>query len=560
MDVTAATAASTQGMYINNCHPSSSSVTSTLAHSSISGPNHLHSQQQAQYQMAKLRRESIAHSQGIGGVSWGSLTIGSWLKDEVMIHAHMKDSSQILNNNHFFQQNSIVTPSFGSPPGSSSAYLPNLEKQYCKDYSCCGQLLPGLHDLLRHYEEAHISTSPGHNHMLHNTGNVSIMNNSSNVTLNQMAPANGAGSIQKRRMMALYQQQFQSQHHQMSHNQQQHLHANNGDNPQLSSTMLQQQITTQQQNISQSALISHHIHNNSQHSQHQQQNGNQAPVNQSQSGNLVDAVSTNEVFLHTGSRRLNSANMVSHTNSNSPASSGSNSNTHSSSFNNYSLQMNKQILSQQSRLLQKRSPNINTASAGVDLDFMDQDIIDDFNQDPAIIGIQTPLTSTPSSSSRNPVSIIHSKKKSSVSITSKKTGTDDDEDELDEENEDEHDDNDISSIQQHQKQQQAYIDDPARRLYVMDHEEHKPFKCPVIGCDKTYKNQNGLKYHKIHGHQNQKLHENPDGTFSIIDPESNEPYPDGMGLEKDKPYRCEVCGKRYKNLNGLKYHRGHSTH
>lgn len=29
-------------------------------------------------------------------------------------------------------------------------------------------------------------------------------------------------------------------------------------------------------------------------------------------------------------------------------------------------------------------------------------------------------------------------------------------------------------------------------------------------------------------------------------------------MEKEKPYRCEMCGKRYKNLNGLKYHRAHS--
>lgn len=105
-----------------------------------------------------------------------------------------------------------------------------------------------------------------------------------------------------------------------------------------------------------------------------------------------------------------------------------------------------------------------------------------------------------------------------------------------------------------------YIDDPARHLYVMEHQEHKPFKCPVIGCEKNYKNQNGLKYHRLHGHQNQTLKENPDGTISIIDPESNAPYLDGAGMEKDKPYRCEVCGKRYKNLNGLKYHRGHTTH
>jgi transcription factor SFP1 len=89
-------------------------------------------------------------------------------------------------------------------------------------------------------------------------------------------------------------------------------------------------------------------------------------------------------------------------------------------------------------------------------------------------------------------------------------------------------------------------------------EEIKPFKCPVIGCEKTYKNQNGLKYHKTHGHQTQQLKENGDGTYSILDPTTQCPFPGTQGMEKEKPYRCEVCGKRYKNLNGLKYHRQHS--
>jgi transcription factor SFP1 len=91
-------------------------------------------------------------------------------------------------------------------------------------------------------------------------------------------------------------------------------------------------------------------------------------------------------------------------------------------------------------------------------------------------------------------------------------------------------------------------------------EEVKPFRCPVIGCEKAYKNQNGLKYHKQHGHQNQQLKENDDGTFSIVDPLTSIPYPGTVGMEKEKPYRCEVCGKRYKNLNGLKYHRSHAPH
>ena len=29
-------------------------------------------------------------------------------------------------------------------------------------------------------------------------------------------------------------------------------------------------------------------------------------------------------------------------------------------------------------------------------------------------------------------------------------------------------------------------------------------------------------------------------------------------MEKHKPYKCDACGKRYKNLNGLKYHKNHS--
>ena len=43
-----------------------------------------------------------------------------------------------------------------------------------------------------------------------------------------------------------------------------------------------------------------------------------------------------------------------------------------------------------------------------------------------------------------------------------------------------------------------------------------------------------------------------------MDPETSIPYPGTVGMEKETPYRCEQCGKRYKNLNGLKYHRQHS--
>ncbi|KAJ2308516.1 Transcriptional regulator of ribosomal biogenesis proteins [Coemansia sp. RSA 2610] len=68
--------------------------------------------------------------------------------------------------------------------------------------------------------------------------------------------------------------------------------------------------------------------------------------------------------------------------------------------------------------------------------------------------------------------------------------------------------------------------------------DDKPYRCPVQGCDKAYKNPNGLKYHNLHGHCNmaEDMH------------------------NASKPYKCRVpeCYKAYKNLNGLKYHVQHA--
>ena len=44
---------------------------------------------------------------------------------------------------------------FQSPSFHSSSYVPKLEANFMKDFSCCGITLPSLHDLLQHYEEAH---------------------------------------------------------------------------------------------------------------------------------------------------------------------------------------------------------------------------------------------------------------------------------------------------------------------------------------------------------------------------------------------------------------------
>lgn len=359
----------------------------------------------------RFRRESIAHLQGMGGVLWGSVTIGLWLKDEVMMYntAHNGQSSGHLINPRrgLFRMGpghnaAAAAPQVSmSPPASTASYLPDLEADYCKDYSCCGQLLPTLHDLLRHYEEAHILALPPPDpasHMLASARNRN-MNNIHNVM--ETVSTNDV---------------FLNTH------QNPHLHPH-GNNLQLphSHFNLQQQTI---QNTGFGNTISNplQIHNQP------------SPLPQPQQMQ-VDPQPQQQQF-----------------------------------------QQQQQQQQQQPRQ-QQRQGRQNGAQASEDA-----------------------------------------------------------------------------------SEDAMYIDDPARHLYVMENDEYKPFKCPVIGCEKTYKNQNGLKYHRLHGHQNQTLKENPDGTISIIDPESNTPYLDGAGMEKDKPYRCEVCGKRYKNLNGLKYHRGHTTH
>ncbi|WFD21441.1 Transcriptional regulator of ribosomal biogenesis proteins [Malassezia equina] len=136
--------------------------------------------------------------------------------------------------------------------------------------------------------------------------------------------------------------------------------------------------------------------------------------------------------------------------------------------------------------------------------------------------------------------------------------------------------------------------------------EHRPYKCPAPGCDKAYKQMNGLKYHRLHGHCNQNLRNvNGVSAGASSDPSqaANKPAtpekgasstgdtkPDASSLGSafllfntddaanksqkgldtpskpnnnvppEKMYVCQVgnCDKRYKNLNGLRYHYLHS--
>jgi transcription factor SFP1 len=51
----------------------------------------------------------------------------------------------------------------------------------------------------------------------------------------------------------------------------------------------------------------------------------------------------------------------------------------------------------------------------------------------------------------------------------------------------------IRRLQQQQQMMQMQGVGNTQSSIMMNGEEHKPFRCPVIGCEKAYKNQNGLK-------------------------------------------------------------------
>lgn len=125
---------------------------------------------------------------------------------------------------------------------------------------------------------------------------------------------------------------------------------------------------------------------------------------------------------------------------------------------------------------------------------------------------------------------------------------------------------------------QAHQDSPGvvspENTIVVD----KPYKCKNLGCDKAYKNMNGLKYHRMHGvcNKNNISHTDLGNTSpapqtppasGVSTPAPSVPGSPALSLHssfnnpvvEEKRYSCEKCTKRYKNLNGLKYHK-RATH
>ncbi|KAI4916126.1 hypothetical protein J4E90_004572 [Alternaria incomplexa] len=462
------------------------------------------------------RRESTNMGSFAGGMSWGGHSVGSWIRDDIMMGTSPAP----------FVQNS---PSF-----HSSSYLPKMEAAFMKDFTCCGLTLASLHDLLQHFEETHANAPAARPQQ------------------QQQQPQNGFTATSGAPTSSIAPSQTQGDPAFNTQNGFQSRSGSIGAPRQRIGSVSRSNLSTVQDMDTLDDMDMDDINFDNLGPIEEQQNMQQFPVqnqfnqNQNQQPQLnVNVNLANNMQNHQGMR------------TSTP--------TTPSASQQFNLQNNPTVSSvntptmgtmpmQNHNLTSPESSHPGTP-AELDMDF------GGFNP---MMGMDMNMNMGMNFANGNgnfgmgafdnngtidqPGKRLFSKQGGGLNQAQLQAAL----------KNYQLSGNDQSEMARRLREQQL-INGASIPQFPFP-EEVKPFRCPVIGCEKAYKNQNGLKYHKQHGHQNQQLKENDDGTFSIVDPLTSIPYPGTVGMEKEKPYRCEVCGKRYKNLNGLKYHRSHAPH
>ncbi|KKA29159.1 hypothetical protein TD95_004023 [Thielaviopsis punctulata] len=465
---------------------------------------------------ARNRRESLQNTGSfMGGMSWGGMSLGSFVRDEMAMHG---------------------TSPFGahqSPSFHSSSYLPKLEANFMKDFQCCGRTLNDLHDLLQHYEEAHTNNASPNTRTAPAFSQFSRLNNGLPASTKGIdARATQLGGLQQFGGPAQLAQQARQPMMGISG-----LGMLNQANLQPTSNLQSMALSEDIGDIGDMDMEDAVGHMEMDDPQQQQQQQQQQRVIQQTRQMFGQGASRPQIQINSG---LTQGLRTSQPTTPAVQSFGLQHNPTVSSVNTPTLSTQPG-----GGMFPKRTPGNSafmqsSGMAGEDMAMMDQDFsgMSQDNMGGAAGGMNM-----------NSMGAMRQEDGNCIPNPGKNLNS--------------------GGLLAHQKilLAQLAMEQPdfqskapfLQRLGLLP-EENKPFKCPVIGCEKTYKNQNGLKYHKMHGHQSQVLHENEDGTFSIVDPETSAPYPGTQGMEKEKPYHCNVCMKRYKNLNGLKYHRNHSPY
>lgn len=488
---------------------------------------------------SRTRRDSLAGSL-TQGASWGGYSLGSWIRDDVMMTG---------TSPYAYQLSSF----------SSSSFLPLLEDKYLRDFACCGSTIPSLHDLLQHYETTHVHLQTPQSlrtsYLMQRTRDNSRLNNK----------IGGASSAINAGQQAALQDQCHISNFQS-------INRNN----------IPPYPTIAENNGCEMGHLDPH-HQLQQENQHQRYFPKSMSPARNNSSSEIDEMELDGI--------MSSLDDLPDTPPR-PSHSQLDKRLRQSHFSQLP-QLSLDLSSSAMRYPGLRNSQPPTpASSGFN-----------YQNNPTVSSVNTPtLSAQPMSRSQSFTPV--------TSGPCTPLGNDESDSPL------------RNSVQIETMNQKlapisypySYgtenigngycIDEPAKRLYnpngfsnqrlnhlaqisqncgnlyhnepllqaqhsialvhphsnsmMITTEEHKPFRCPVIGCEKAYKNQNGLKYHKTHGHSTQQIHDNGDGTYSILNPETSLPFPGTLGMEKEKPYKCDCCTKRYKNLNGLKYHKQHT--
>ncbi|KAH8682171.1 hypothetical protein BX600DRAFT_35691 [Xylariales sp. PMI_506] len=451
------------------------------------------------------RRESLAGSL-MNGMSWGGISVGSYIRDDLVMAG--------------------TSPFTGaqSPSYHSSSYVPKMEAEFLRNFVCCDQKLDTMHDLLRHYETVHTGSTQ--------------QPSRSGAQMGQRLSVSRASSLNPSVGGRSDSQGFPAQG-QFGLGQQTRGVGSSVNNLGFGGIQMgRQQSGMDNSSQKQSSLINMTTHDDLDVVGDMEMDDAVGPMDVDDSSQRA-IQQTRQMFgqerpqLQLNLNGLDAASMTQQAlrtpQPSTPGASG------------FGFQNNPTVSSVNTPTLTTQQPRVNANSSGSEdeLSTLGNNMnLNDFSafgnnlqyfiDDPA-----KRLYSPNNASAQQRLQ----QQMAQFGLDQSQFG-------------------DITDPQQLAVLQRAIGANPG--AFVMPPEEDKPFKCPVIGCEKAYKNQNGLKYHKQHGHQSQQLHENGDGTFSIVNPETHAPYPGEMGMEKEKPHKCEYCNKRYKNLNGLKYHKLHS--
>lgn len=454
------------------------------------------------------RRESNNMGSFAGGMSWGGASVSSWIRDDVM----MGTSPAPFANN--------------SPSFHSSSYLPKMEAAFMKGFTCCGLTLDSLHDLLQHFEETHAS-APGSRPSQPTNG----LPPTSGGPATSIAPGQTQGEPSMNTQFG-----FQSRSGSAGASRNRSM----GSVSRSNLSTVQDVDTVEDMDIDMDALSFEGM-------EAIEETPAQFPVqtafNQNQTQlpqlnvNLANTMQTHQ-GLRTSTPNTPATSQPFNLQNNPTVSS-----VNTPTLGTLSMQNTHNLTSPESS-----HPG---TPAELDMDFstfnpmMGMDVNMSMNFNNSVYGMSA---FDNNGTIDQPGKRLFSKQGSGLGQVQLQAAL----------KNYALNGNDQSEMARRLREQQLLSGASIPQFPFP--EEVKPFRCPVIGCEKAYKNQNGLKYHKQHGHQNQQLKENDDGSFSIVDPLTSIPYPGTIGMEKEKPYRCEVCGKRYKNLNGLKYHKAHAPH